>query len=268
MIGFGVSLVLPSEPIGFLGLLPVLLGVWKFFGLVFPRKQVQVEEGKSTAAGWKGTIKVASITVMNGGDNIGTYIPLFSQAKKSDIAVYVIVYYILLGLWCLVAFLIMKQRHILSVAEKYAGYVIPFLYIGLGIYIMVKSSCYPWSIDKINNSFLLNPGETIMAVVTALVLLVCIGAIIWFRLRQRAVSIRRDAAEETEMIQPTGGTDQVLHPRDEVWNEQAVDEEHRRRPDRRPDNSPGKDDDQSGKEDANRTTSANIDALSVQPESR
>ncbi|KAF2221523.1 hypothetical protein BDZ85DRAFT_265531 [Elsinoe ampelina] len=28
MIGFAVALVLPTEPIGFLGLLPLLLGVW------------------------------------------------------------------------------------------------------------------------------------------------------------------------------------------------------------------------------------------------
>ncbi|KAJ5966340.1 hypothetical protein N7481_013054 [Penicillium waksmanii] len=35
MIGFGVSLVLPSEPIGFLGLLPMLLGVWALIGLIF-----------------------------------------------------------------------------------------------------------------------------------------------------------------------------------------------------------------------------------------
>lgn len=40
-------------------------------------------------------LKVSSITVMNGGDNIGTYIPLFSQAKGAEIAVSVI-YYILL----------------------------------------------------------------------------------------------------------------------------------------------------------------------------
>lgn len=45
---------------------------------------------------------------MNGADNIGTYVPLFSRAKGAEIAVYVVTYYILLGLWCLAAFLIMK----------------------------------------------------------------------------------------------------------------------------------------------------------------
>jgi cadmium resistance protein CadD (predicted permease) len=31
IVSFGASIALPSEPIGFLGLLPMLMGVWKFF---------------------------------------------------------------------------------------------------------------------------------------------------------------------------------------------------------------------------------------------
>jgi cadmium resistance protein CadD (predicted permease) len=192
LIGFGVSLVLPSEPIGFLGLLPILLGIWNLFDLLFPKKeeeeqqQQEEEADKSNIAGVKSILKVAAITVMNGGDNIGTYIPLFSQAKGAEIAVYVVVYYILVGAWCLVAFLFMKQKHILRVAEKYASVVVPFLYVGLGIYIIVKSSCYPWSIEHIDDTISSHPGTTIMAVVTTVLLLACIGAMLWFRLRGKA----------------------------------------------------------------------------------
>jgi len=90
MIGFGVSFALPSEPIGFLGLLPILLGIWKLLEILFPGKDEE-EEGNSRIADLKSVLKVASITVMNGGDNIGTYVPLFSQAKGTEIAVYVVV---------------------------------------------------------------------------------------------------------------------------------------------------------------------------------
>lgn len=185
MIGFGVSLVLPSEPIGFLGLLPILLGVWKLLEVVFPTEEEE-EAGKSRIAGMKSILKVSIITVMNGGDNIGTYVPLFSQAKGAEIAVYVVVYYILLGLWCFAAWLLMGQKHVLRLVEKYMDWVIPFLYMGLGIYITVKSNCYPWSIEHIDNQFLGNPGKTIMAIVSAAVLLAAIGAMLWFKLRKRA----------------------------------------------------------------------------------
>jgi len=184
MIGFGASLVLPSEPIGFLGLLPILLGIWKLCGLLLPTKEEEPEE--PNIAGMKSILKVSIITIMNGGDNIGTYVPLFSQAKGAEIAVYVVTYYILLGVWCLVAFLVMRQRHILLVIQKYACVVIPLLYVGLGVYIIVKSLCYPWSIQHIDVSTSGHLGTTIMAVVTTFLLLTCMGAMLWFKLRKRA----------------------------------------------------------------------------------
>jgi len=184
MIGYGASLLLPSEPIGFLGLLPLLLGVWKLLDLLIPTKEEESEE--STLVGVKSVLKVSVITLMNGGDNLGTYIPLFSQAKGAEIAVYVVVYYILLGVWCIVAFLVMRQRHILHVFQKYADMAIPFLYVGLGVYIIVQSSCYPWSIQHINNKHSTHPGKMIMAVVTTSLLLICIGALVWSKLRKRA----------------------------------------------------------------------------------
>ncbi|KFY06627.1 hypothetical protein V492_07898 [Pseudogymnoascus sp. VKM F-4246] len=187
LIGYAVAVALPSEPIGFLGLLPILLGVWRLFDLIFPKKDDAEDEGSESQriANAKSVFKVAIITVMNGGDNIGTYIPLFSQAQGAEIAVYVVVYYILLGIWCLIAFLIMKQKHILRVAEKYATFVIPFLYLGLGIYIVVKSDCYPWSVKQIDDQFVGNPGKIVMGIVTTFSMLPVIGLMAWFKMRKR-----------------------------------------------------------------------------------
>ncbi|KAK9776545.1 putative Cadmium resistance transporter [Seiridium cardinale] len=126
-------------------------------------------------------MKVALVTLMNGGDNIGAYILLFSQVKGAEIAVYVVVYYILLGVWCLVGFLVTKQKHILRLLEKYVAVVIPFLYMGLGVYIVVKSACYPWSIERIDDSTHASPGKDILAGVTVFVILVSAGTMIWVR---------------------------------------------------------------------------------------
>ena len=183
MIGFGVSLALPSEPIGFLGLLPFLMGVWKLFSLLLSEEEEEPE--LPNVAGLKSILKVSVITVMNGGDNIGTYVPLFSQAKGAEIAVYVVTYYILLGVWCLAALLVMRQKHVLRLTQKYMGWVIPFLFLGLGMYIIIKSSCYPWSIQRIDASISTHPGKIIMAVITTVLLLICIVAMLWLKLRKR-----------------------------------------------------------------------------------
>lgn len=188
LIGFAAAVGLPSEPIGFLGLLPLLLGIWRFFGLLFPKTADDADEQPSESvsiANAKSILKVALITIMNGGDNIGTYIPLFSQAKGAEIAVYTVVYYVLLGVLLLIAFFIMKQKHILRIAEKYAQFLIPFLYIGLGIYITVKSDCYPWSVREIDNQFLGNPGRTVMGVVTSVLLSSIMGIMVWAKLRKQ-----------------------------------------------------------------------------------
>ncbi|KAH7006563.1 cadmium resistance transporter [Fusarium venenatum] len=182
MIGFGASLALPSEPIGFLGLLPGLLGIYKLLELLIPYEE---EDEAPSFSSTRNVIKVATITVINGGDNIGTYIPLFSQTKGAEIAVYVVTYYILLGVLCLVGYLVMKQKQLLRVAEKYAHLVIPFLYMGICIFIIVESECYPWSIDRIDNSISSHPGKIILAVITVSVILLCGGAFTWHRLQKK-----------------------------------------------------------------------------------
>jgi cadmium resistance protein CadD (predicted permease) len=193
MIGFGVSLVLPSEPIGFLGLLPILLGVWKSLDIIIPIPNGSPDALKSD--GIQSVFKVAAITVMNGGDNIGTYIPLFSQVKGAEIATYNVVYYILLGLWCLIGFLVMKEKHVLHIAEKYVGFLIPFLYTGLGVYIVVKSEAYSWSIEHINISKPQPFGKVILAAMTALIMLLSIGIMVWVKLMRKRKAI---AIEETQ----------------------------------------------------------------------
>ena len=205
MIGFGASLALPSEPIGFLGLLPSLLGVWLLFGLLLPTRDELKDEGAegSNVSAAKGVAKVASVTVMNGGDNIGTYVPLFSQAKGAEIAVYVVTYYILLGAWCLVALLVMRQRHVLSLFQKYAGMAIPFLYMGLGIYIIIKSRCYPWSIEHINDAYESDPGVLTMGLATSLLLSTAMSAMVWSKLRKQSAQRRADGGTVEENLERT-----------------------------------------------------------------
>lgn len=186
LIGFAVSIVLPSEPIGFLGLFPIVLGCWKLLDLLLPTPVQETENLQ--VEGFKSILKVSAITLLNGGDNIGTYISLFSQVDGGEIAIYVVVYYILLAIWCLVAFLIVKQKHILFIIEKYVGYLIPFLYMGLGIYIIVKSKAYPWSVEHIDGALNHHPGRAILATITVFILLVSISAMVWSKILKRRES--------------------------------------------------------------------------------
>lgn len=218
MIGFGLALVIPAEPIGFLGLVPILLGTWKLIDLLLSNESEEDEEIGATGARRSKIVaiktigKVALITIMNGGDNISTYIPLFSQAKGAEVVIYVVVYYVMLGTWLLAAFLIMKQKHILRIAQKYSGYLIPFLYMGLGIFIIVNSECYPWSIEQIDDDIESRPGKAILGSMTAFLLLVCIGTLLWVELRKRGQKEEPDTANAELEEDGLNGANTVQSP--------------------------------------------------------
>lgn len=197
LIGFGVSFLFATEPIGFMGFLPLLLGVWRAVSLI-PAFKEEDEDDTSSIAGVRSVLKVALITLMNGGDNIGTYVPLFSQAHKADIVIYIVIYYILLGFWCLFAFAVMREKHILALARKYIFLVIPLLYIGLGLYIIINSSCFPWSIREINRKISTHPGKIIMYVVAAFLLVVITGTLVGLKL----VRSRRKITSNSDPTQP------------------------------------------------------------------
>ena len=188
MIGFGIAVVLPTEPIGFLGLLPILLGFWSLLDLLVRTGDGDDDNGNDgmevKVGGWRAISKVAVVTVVNGGDNMGTYIPLFAQASLGDIAIYLVAYYVLLGVWCLAAWLVMQQKDVLRLAEKYASFVVPVLYLGLGVLIMVKSKCYPWLGGRIEAETEVS-GLAVLASTTAAFIVLCAGGMVWVKLRRR-----------------------------------------------------------------------------------
>jgi cadmium resistance protein CadD (predicted permease) len=184
MIGFGIAVVLPTEPIGFLGLLPILLGFWGLLDLLVRTEEEDDNEVEVGVGGWRAISKVAAVTVVNGGDNMGTYIPLFAQASKGDIAIYLVAYYVLLGVWCAVAWLVMQQKDVLRVVERYASRVVPVLYMALGVGIVVKSKCYPWLGGRIDAETEVS-GLVVLNLTTAAFLVLCAGGMVLVKLRQR-----------------------------------------------------------------------------------
>jgi cadmium resistance protein CadD (predicted permease) len=89
-------------------------------------------------------LKVASVTLANSGDNVAIYTPLFAQASGWQIGVYAIIFLLMVFVWLIVSYLFINFRPVLNLAQKYAHLIVPFVFIGLGIYIIVTSECFPW----------------------------------------------------------------------------------------------------------------------------
>lgn len=125
--------------IGLLGLIPIFLGV-----RIDLLGESEEEEGKvvekleqrgSTRLLWIVTL----LTIASGGDNLGIYIPYFTSLSFSEILVILIVFFISTFLLCQISYKLVKISFVSETIEKYERIIVPVVFIGLGLYIMLEN---------------------------------------------------------------------------------------------------------------------------------
>nr|MDQ2731855.1 cadmium resistance transporter [Armatimonadota bacterium] len=99
----------PAGWIGLMGLLPLTIGIRKL--LIIRRepgeddtKQYQVEKTSFLKLTHSRILAVALVTISNGGDNVGVYVPLFASSGHPRTLVLVLIFLALTGLWCAAAY--------------------------------------------------------------------------------------------------------------------------------------------------------------------
>jgi cadmium resistance transport/sequestration family protein len=153
--GFFGGLIVPREWIGLLGLLPIAIGIKQLLSREQETAQVQTvtSEFKSSTASHPivsfltsilspQTYKVAAVTVANGGDNISIYIPLFAGHQLAGLAVILGVFFLMVGVLCAIAFLLTRQPTIAYMLTRYGQPLVPFVLIGLGLFIMYERGTF------------------------------------------------------------------------------------------------------------------------------
>lgn len=153
MLGYFGTLAIPRTWIGLLGLVPIALGIRKLLKpetespetapLVAASRQASPQPALSNLVHPQ-TISVASITVANGGDNIGIYVPLFARGSLWHLGITIIVFFLLVGLWCFLGASLGRHPTIAQVLGRYGHVLVPFVLIGLGIFILAESGIFPW----------------------------------------------------------------------------------------------------------------------------
>lgn len=160
--------VFPHEYAGLLGLVPIYLGIKMY---IDHKKKVNdsdkmihenYEPGESTdvqkncLVNFAGNfinpsvVKVAAVTIANGADNIGIYIPVFASMSIADILITVIIFLFLVALWCFVSTRLAEYPFIERNIKKNKYIFVPVVFIGLGIFILIESG----TISFIYNSVL------------------------------------------------------------------------------------------------------------------
>jgi cadmium resistance protein CadD (predicted permease) len=145
-----LSLVIPDACLGLLGIFPILIGIRKLIALRHDGVEADENTDLRGATGSYGNIAgVALVTIANGADNIGVYMPSFAVHTASQIIVIAIVFIVLTAMWCMLAHWMVKHPRLGAPLRRNAHIVAPIVLIGLGLLIIRNAGTIPWLLHRL-----------------------------------------------------------------------------------------------------------------------
>ncbi|EFL94240.1 cadmium resistance transporter [Mobiluncus curtisii] len=133
--------VIPEAQLHLLGLIPLILGVKAGIGEILERRESNDSrdaqsaesrlEGKPVSVG-----AVALVTIANGGDEIGVYLPVFALSAWWQVAMFCAVFLVLAGALLALAWFITGRLGLAEVLERFEAVLFPSVLILLGVLIL------------------------------------------------------------------------------------------------------------------------------------
>ncbi len=155
--GFFGGLLIPKVWLGWLGLLPIAIGLHHLWHPSGEDDIQAVHEAEGAIAApaptaphlkrlasvlSPHTYQVAAVTLANGGDNIGIYVPLFASSSLPDLAIILTSFLILIALWCGIALYLSSHPLLAKPLTHYGHRLMPIVLIGLGLLIVFESGAW------------------------------------------------------------------------------------------------------------------------------
>ena len=128
LIGVWSVLAIPHRWIHFLGVLPLAIGIKH----LLQARRIELEAPWSSN---RNTLSIAVITLSNGADNIGVYVPFFVRSRVY-LWLILMVYAVLVALWCFVGRWLGGHSFVLRSVDRWGHWVAPLIFVGLGIYVL------------------------------------------------------------------------------------------------------------------------------------
>ena len=127
-----VSLLVPASGLAWLGVVPMLLGL----------KMLMARDSEPSDDRVKaepvGIVAVAAVTVVNGADNLGVYIPLFATSNAGALWTYAMVFAAMTALWCLAARWLVRHPAAGTPLRRAGPRAVPIVLIGIGLWILLR----------------------------------------------------------------------------------------------------------------------------------
>lgn len=136
-----LSMALPEGWISLLGFVPLYLGLKQIKSLWTDADdsaedgEIQGQEHQMERGLRSQLLAVAGVTIANGGDNLGVYIPLFANSLAA-IPLFVVVFGLMTLLWCFLGHVLVNNKVFGHWIRRYGHKILPVVLILLGFDIL------------------------------------------------------------------------------------------------------------------------------------
>lgn len=138
---FGVTTI-PREWIGILGFVPLALGI-KVLLTGDTESDDEYEEKdliKKTKKFNNLILAVAMIAIAGGAEELSIYIPYLASLKTKDLITTLIIFILLVPIWCAVCRRLSSVKRVRERIEKFERIIVPIVFIGLGIFVLIENN--------------------------------------------------------------------------------------------------------------------------------
>jgi cadmium resistance protein CadD (predicted permease) len=145
IVGSLIALIVPNNLIGLIGIFPIAIGIKELLELLKngDNEESAKQPSRSRLTAYLPFLTVAAVT-FSGGEEIGIYTSVFATNNEvSEIIIIVLVVMVLTGVWCAVAYHLVNRPLIASSIKRIGTVALPFVLIGLGIYILAEAFLIP-----------------------------------------------------------------------------------------------------------------------------
>jgi len=134
LIGRGLALA-PEHWLWLLALVPLGIGVVTLVNGLRARSRDEEPQPPPPRSAWG----VATITIIDGADDLAAYTPFFATAGAERIWVTCVMFVGCVAAWCLTGGLLTSHPRVIKAIDRHDWWVLPVAFIFIGIYVLLTT---------------------------------------------------------------------------------------------------------------------------------
>jgi cadmium resistance protein CadD (predicted permease) len=142
LLGSLLALVISRAYIGLLGIVAIGLGAKRLFDLYRNRETTDSSLEHPDTGRHTRIATVAFLTLANGADNIGIYMPAFAIRSPLEIGMFAVIFAVMTGLWCFFAHWLVNHPTFGKPIRRYGRRLAPLVLIGIGVSILYEAGSF------------------------------------------------------------------------------------------------------------------------------